>query len=95
VTPTQTAAEVATAIATAISASPLNIVATANGNIVDLPAGAQFSPNGTPLTPAGIWPMAFSSEDSAAAVAGSIQDAIGRAFAPVAITASLLMQRSE
>ena len=89
-TPTQTAAEVATAIATAISASPLNILATANGNIVDLPAGAQFAPNGTPLTPAGIWPISYSSDDSPAAVAGSIQDAIGRAFAPVTITANLL-----
>ena len=89
-TPTQTAAEVATAIATAISASPLNILATANGNIVDLPAGAQFAPNGTPLTPAGIWPISYSSDDSPAAVAGSIQDAIGRAFAPVTITGNLL-----
>lgn len=90
IAPTQTATEVAASMAAAISASPLNILATAVGSIVDLPAGVQFAPNGTPLTPTGIWPVTFSNSDSAAAVAGSIRDAIGRAFAPVPLTGDLL-----
>lgn len=86
--PTMPADQVAAAIATAVS-SALSINALANGNVVEVPIGVSFSPDGTALTPANVASVAFSADTSASGIASNIEDALRLAFQPVATTVDL------
>ncbi|MGE3777583.1 MAG: pre-peptidase C-terminal domain-containing protein, partial [Pirellulaceae bacterium] len=81
--PVSPSTAIADAISAAINGSGLGITTTASQGIVQLPSNTSFSPNATPLKPAGVQPVSFTTQDSPADIATSIDTAIGLAFAPV------------
>lgn len=93
--PINTAAEVATAISTAINTAGLGITTTANQNIVALPANALFAPNSTALSPAGVRAVTYNKQDSPNAVAGNIEEAVRAAFASANLTADLSVEGND
>lgn len=92
--PTQTADQIAVAVATAVS-SAFSINAFANGNVVQVPAGTSFSPDGTALAPAAVAAVAFNADTSAGGIASNIEDALRVAFIPAATTADLSAESND
>ena len=81
--PTQSADEVAAAIAAGIdSAFGSSVFST--GNVVQLPNNTSFSPDGTALAPAAVAAVAFDANTSAGGIASNIEDALRQAFFPPA-----------
>lgn len=87
--PTQSASEMAFAIANSVAGSPLGLPVINTANVVVMPAGSSFSPDGSSLSPEGLNPVSFNEDSSPAAVASNIEDALVSAFSSEQVTASL------
>jgi hypothetical protein len=91
-TPGDSAAEVATSVATAVNVA-LSLtapnLAVAIGSTVDLPPGTSFSGIGAAVAPASVVAVSFDADTSAEGIATNIENALGQAFTPVTTTAPL------
>lgn len=92
--PTQTADQVAAAIAAAVNNTfGSNVFAT--GNVVQLPGSTSFSPDGTALAPAAVAAVAFDPNTSSSGIAANIEDALRQAFFPATTTVDLTAETND